>query len=38
MPNTPTWRLLLLAAGCALLSAWALGIVLCGGYVWLTVP
>lgn len=39
MPDSaPTWGLLLLAAGCALVSAAAMGVVLYGGYLWLTGP
>jgi hypothetical protein len=39
MPDdTPIWRLLLLAAGCALVSAGVVGLALVGGYLWLTRP
>lgn len=33
MPDIPTWRLLLLAAGCALVSACALGLAFYGGFL-----
>lgn len=36
--TAPTWRLLLLAAGCALASSCAMGLLLYGGYVWLAQP
>ena len=38
MSNTPSWRLLLLAAGCALASAAAMGLALYGGYLWWSSP
>lgn len=33
-----SWRLLLLAAGCALASALGLGLVALAGYLWVTCP
>ena len=36
--NAPTWRLLLLAAGCALASAGVLGLALYAGCLWVALP
>ena len=39
MPDpAPTWRLLLLAAGCALASAAVVGLALYAGCLWLSTP
>jgi hypothetical protein len=39
MPDpAPTWRLLLLAAGCALASAGVVGLALYAGCLWLSTP
>ena len=39
MPDpSPTWRLLLLAAGCALASAAVLGLAIDAGCLWMSVP
>jgi hypothetical protein len=36
--NAPTWRLLLLAAACALASAAVVGLALYAGCLWLSTP